>query len=401
MEEKLKILILSCIGISFGWMPWFNFSAVIPILQDTYNLSSNNIGTILGAFQIGYVVSVLITGLLTYKIRKKTILVVSSLIVGLSSIGFAFFSTDFNSILFWRFIVGLGCGGLYAPGLALLANWFPPDKRGMAFGAYTGAGVTAYASGYFIAAPLAAISGWQMGIIATSLPALLAIFVFFLIDDRLQSTHSLSYNSKFNWKQLSFFPLIVITIAYMSHMWEQFAFWGWVGPFYTVSGIVLGIEQMEALTLGGIMAAVTIIAGIFSPWLGGMASDKFGRLSTAILFSLLSALLSFIIGWLVGYPLLIIILVGIIYGFVVAADSAIYKVGISEVLPKRHIAMGLAIQSAFGFGAAIFSPKVFGMILDLTNATSIQTNWGWSFVSLGIGGLISPLFLILLIRMRK
>jgi MFS family permease len=401
MEEKNKVLYLSCIGIALAWLPWFNYSAVLPILQETYKLSSSDSGSILGAFQLGYVISVLITGLLADRIGKKIILAASSLLIGVGSLGFAFLANDFNSILLWRVIIGIGSGGIYAPGLALLSNWFPAGKRGMAFGAYTGASVTAYAGGYFIAAPIAAASGWQSGIIATSIPVFLAAMVFSLIKEKPDSEPSSRENPKANWRQLSLFTLALLIIAYMAHMWEQFAYWGWAGPFFTASGKVHGFEQSDAIAFGGIMAAITILVGVFAPWLGGMASDRFGRIFTAILFSILSAGFSFTIGWTIGFPLGIIVLAGLGYGFLVVADSAIYKAGLSELLPGRYLALGLSIQSAFGFGAAIFSPKIFGMILDATNPGYFQTEWGWAFISLGIGGLISPLCLILLMRLKR
>lgn len=400
MEEKNKVLYISCLGIALAWLPWFNYSAVLPILQETYRLSSSDSGSILGAFQGGYVISVLITGWLADRIGKKVILVFSSILIGAASIGFALFANDFESILVWRFIIGIGCGGIYAPGLALLSGWFPAEKRGMAFGAYTGASVSAYAGGYFIASPIAAAKGWQYGVIATSIPVFLAALFFFLVKDKPGSNPS--PDRSLSWKDLALLPLALVVLAYMAHMWEQFAYWGWAGAFFTSAARALGFEQGESIAFGGVLAAITILVGIIAPWLGGMASDRFGRYFTAISFSLLSAGLSFTIGWTIGLPLAIVALAGLSYGFLVVADSAIYKAGLSELLPKRYLASGLAVQSAFGFGAAIFSPKIFGMILDAANpAASFQTEWGWAFISLGIGGLISPLSLYLFTRIKK
>lgn len=403
MYSSKRILVLACLGIALAWLPWFNYSAVLPILQKTYGLTSSQSGTILGIFQLGYVISVLFTGWLADRVDKKKILVASSLVIAVSSLGFAFFARDFNTILLWRVLVGMGCGGIYAPGLAYLSRWFPRERRGMAFGAYTGASVTAYAGGYLVAAPIGAALGWKAGVIATSLPVFIAVFMFSALPaepDNPRNPHLRGMDIR----KMSLIPIALVVVAYMAHMWEQFAYWGWSGMFFTTAGMVNGIESNEAMALGGVLAAATVLMGTVAPWIGGAASDRFGRPFTAFLFSTLSALFSFGIGWLMGAGMGIIVFAGLIYGFLVVADSAIYKAGLSEIIPGKHLSLGLAVQSALGFGAAIFSPKIFGIILDMTNpAAQIQTVWGWAFMSLGAGGILSPISFAILyyLNMRK
>lgn len=180
-------------------------------------------------------ISVLATGWLADRVGRKIILFASSILIGGASVGFASFSNDFNSILFWRVLVGIGCGGVYAPGLAYLSSWFPARERGMAFGAYTGAAVTAYAGGYLIAAPIAAMVGWKVGIIATSFPVFIAALVFSLLPDEPELDLRLNGDSKSigvkEMKKLSLLSLALLILAYMAHVWEQFAFFGWAGRF--------------------------------------------------------------------------------------------------------------------------------------------------------------------------
>jgi|Deesub1362A_J573_1020465.scaffolds.fasta_scaffold00105_50 MFS family permease len=397
-DPKNRILFLCCSGIAFSWIPWFNYSAVLPILKEEFSLTSAEAGKIMGGFQLGYVLTVLITGVIADKIGKKPILVISSLITGVASIAFALFAKDYFSALILRVLIGMGCGGVYAPGLALLSSWFSPRARGMAFGAYTGSSVFSYALGYFLTAPIAAVGGWQKGILFTSYPVFIAVLFFGLVKEPLTSDSSRIEDSPLmSVKNIQLVPLILITIAYMAHMWEQFAFWGWVGPYLSAAGVTHGMGKEEALTIGGLIASITIMMGVFSPFIGGKISDKLGRTFTAAFFSILSAICSFIFGWLIIKPFNTIVVASLIYGFFVVADSAIYKAGLSEMVPSTFLTSALAIQSAAGFGAAIISPGIFGIILDFTNtSSSIQIPWGWAFVSLGIGSLISPICLSIL-----
>lgn len=48
----------------------------------------------------------------------------------------------------------------------------------------------------------------------------------------------------------------------------------------------------------------------------------------------------------------------------------------------------MAVHSLFGFGAAFFSPLVFGAVLDLAGGQDSVMAWGLGFVSLAVGGLV-------------
>lgn len=49
-------------AIMLGYLPWYNFSAVLPVMERDLGLTGFQVGNILGAFQAGYVFMVIITG---------------------------------------------------------------------------------------------------------------------------------------------------------------------------------------------------------------------------------------------------------------------------------------------------------------------------------------------------
>ena len=55
--KKNQILVVMNIAMILGYMPWYNFSAVLKYLSVEFHLSTSDIGWILAAFQGGYVIS--------------------------------------------------------------------------------------------------------------------------------------------------------------------------------------------------------------------------------------------------------------------------------------------------------------------------------------------------------
>ncbi len=182
VNKKRNIVFWAMISsMTLGYMPWYNFSALLGYISNEFSLSARDTGFILSAFQVGYVVVVGVTGWLADKISLKKIIFWATLLTGISATAFAWIAHDRTSIMTLRLITGLSAGAIYVPGMALLSRWFPPEERGKALGAYTGALVAAYAGGYVVASWIASLGGWRMGIVCTSLPAVIAAGVIFYL----------------------------------------------------------------------------------------------------------------------------------------------------------------------------------------------------------------------------
>ena len=69
----------------------------------------------------------------------------------------------------------------------------------------------------------------------------------------------------------------------------------------------------------------------------------------------------------------ILLILGMIYGFAVAADSAIYSTGLTELADPRTLGSSQAIHTFFAFGAGVFSPVIAGGVLDLS---PMELSWG-------------------------
>ncbi|MDD3290769.1 MAG: MFS transporter, partial [Eubacteriales bacterium] len=394
--KKSVVMISMLVAMFLGYLPWYNFSAVSNYIAEDLQLTVNQTGMILSSFQLGYVIVVLFTGWLSDRIGNQRVVAWATLLTAVSSTMFSFLATDFTSVLVLRLLTGLSAGAIYVPGVALLSGWYEPEKRGGAIGAYTGALALAYSGGYFIAAPIAAATTWRHGMFWTSIPAFLAAFlVFAFVRDAKEAAANTSAKDaqiaawddpampKSIPESGSLVGPALITTGYMGHMWELYAFWGWIGPFMVACAKAVGYDTMAAVSLGGRLAAFIILLGAPSVWLAGMAADRIGRNPTIMICALSSLAAQFLFGHLYGMSLTAVVIVGLWIGFWVSADSSIYKAGMTVMVSPKIRGTALGIQSALGFSVTILSPYVFGRVLTHVNQglrdTSQAVNWGLPF----------------------
>jgi MFS family permease len=411
VSQRYRILIYMAVSIFLGSLPWYNFSAVAAYIAVEKHLTTADIGLIISAFQIGYVLVVVITSWLADRIGPRKVITTATLLAGLCSMSFAFFADSFASILILRILSGVASGAIYVPGLALLSQWFAPHERARALSAYTGALIAAYAGGYFIASPIAANYGWRYGIFVTSVPALFGFLINLLLvkehtayKEELatsKSSSSSAPNPRTEMLSIGVAGMVAfffITISYMGHMWELFAFWGWLGPFLVSSFVATGMETHAATSLGGQIAALIILVGVPSSILWGIAADKLGRIKAIVIASIFSLVADCLFGFLYGKAVWLTTIIGLWIGFWAVADTAIYKVLITEIVPASAISTVLGIQSVSGFGMTVIAPAVFGSLLQSYNGRvpSMEAAVWWpSFLSLGIPAIIAPVFAVI------
>lgn len=405
------------ISVLLGYLPWYNFSAVLKYLTLDFNLTPRDSGFIIAAFQAGYVIIVPFAGWIGDRFGLKKTILWATFLTAVFSTLFVWTATGKWSILIFRLITGLSAGAIYAPGMALLSHWFPPSERGKALGTYTGAAMIAYAGAYFIAAPLAAKYGWQTGILWTSLPVFIAVLIIWVFveekpdvkpqedgETRLVSCETSKNTEILPAPQGGYWGPVLLTVSYMGHMWELYAFMGWVGPFMVAVAIGSGMEMADAVATGGVIAATIILLGAPASAIWGIIADKWGRTKSIILVATFSTLGQLFFGYLYSYSLTLVVIVGLWIGFWVVADTAIYKAGLTDMVSTNIRATLLGFQSAAGFLMTVIAPVVFGWVLEYYNGpidSTSATVWGPPFLMLGLGATISPLASLLLRRLPQ
>lgn len=371
---------------------WYSFSAVLPMLQPLWNLTATQTGLIVASFQFGYVLyvlSVLICSFFSDTHSPQKILILGGLVSGLSSLAFVVLAHGFYGALMLRFIVGLGMGGVFVPGVKIVSTVFPPTQRGKVVGLTVsamslGSGLSIFYSGVFIA-----WFSWQALMVCTALGAGIGSWAVYALGTLQIPTSNIGVSTAL-FKRLLHKPILLINAGYMGHMWELYTMWPWIGPFMVFTMAAQGYDMQTAAVYGNTLGGISIIIGALATWIGGKLSDRYGRTSMILIFLSGSTICSMLIGWMIQVPIGLLTVVVIVYGFLVVGDSPILTATVADLAEPEIMGFTLGIQSVAGYGITILSPAVFGMVLDTTHS------WVWAFTSLGLGAFLGVAALIFL-----
>jgi MFS family permease len=387
-QRKLSMLAWICLAEFLGMSIWFSFSAIKPVLATEWEITNTDAGYILSAFQLGYIASVVLIGMLADRFNTRAVFALSAVAAGLLNLAFALLANDLLSAMVLRLLVGAAMAGVYTPGIKIVAGWFTPAERGRAVGVFVGALVLGSASPYLLT-PLAIDVGWQALVYVTAGAALLsaAIMWFLVADPPAQPVTPFRFDPRL-LKQRS---LALVNGGYVAHMWELYAMWGWMGPFLVYVLQQQGRSEGDATALGGQLAFAIVGIGALACAVAGFLGDRFGRTATTSVLLIISAACSLTFGFMQTAPVALIALVGLIYGFSIVGDSPLYSAGVTELAPRERIGAALGVQSVLGYGTTIVSVFLFGVVADA---------WGWTaaFVMLGLGAMMGP---IAMLRLRQ
>ncbi|MFQ5794336.1 MAG: MFS transporter [Candidatus Bipolaricaulia bacterium] len=391
-KRPYTILLLVSVAEFMAMSIWFSFSAIKPLIADQWNITNTDTGLILAAFQTGYILAVPVIGYLTDLFNVRRVFAVSALLAAGLNLAFALLATGMTSALLLRFLVGMAMAGVYTPGIKFLSSWFEPHQRGRAVGIFVGALVAGSASPYLLVS-LADAWGWQSLVFVTVGGAVAAALLMGLVVPDAD-TKELPASRRYNFRILTNKPMTLMNAGYVSHMWELYAMWAWIGPFLVFAFLKQGHSMASANALGGLIAFLIVAVGAPASAFAGILSDKLGRTLVAGLFLVVSGVISLIYGFLALAPLAVIVIIGLIYGFAIVGDSPVFSTGITELAPEENVGAVLGVQSVLGFGITIVSTFLFGVIVD-------HSGWEMAFLTLGIGALIGPLAMVWLRRLPE
>ena len=124
------------------WLIYFSFgltiSGLAPIVQmvlEDLNMSHTEMGSVLGAWQLIYIISAVPCGLLVDRIGPRKALFLASLIMACSGLARSL-AIDYLTLFFSVALFGLGGPIVSAGAPKLIAVWFDGKERGFAMGAY-------------------------------------------------------------------------------------------------------------------------------------------------------------------------------------------------------------------------------------------------------------------------
>ena len=358
---------------------WFSASAVIPQLNEEWNLSPAQRSWMTMSVQIGFVVGALGSGFLNIADRFpiRHVLVVSTFWGAAFNLIIAFFSKSVEFTLFLRFLTGLALSGVYPPGMKLMATWCQKD-RGLCIGVLVGSITIGSAFPHLLNAfPLFGEDGmppWRIVLVSTSAQAVVgALITLFFVQPGPLLPKSAPLNWRFAAEGLLYRPTRLANFGYLGHMWELYAMWSWTPLFlilsYKDSGWSLQLARIAGFGVIAIGAVGSLLAGILA--------DRIGRTTVTVWSLVVSGICAIISGFLFDFPL-ILTFVCLIWGFAVVADSAQFSTAITELADQRYVGTALTIQTSLGFLLTLITIHLIPLLVE-------SIGWKWSFSILALG----------------
>lgn len=360
-------------------------SYTAPAIAKSWSISPQALGVVFSSGLVGMTVGTLFIAPFADRIGRKSILLLSGLIMGVC-IYLTAFSTSITELLIYRFVSGLGIGSMLASTASLTAEYTPNKTRNF-YVSFVLAGypVGAVLSG-MVAAKVIPTAGWEQmfriaGYASFASVPLIYLFLSESIDFylRTQPANALAKLNKIlvkiNSQPISHLPEInkkitsKLPVGELLHSdYRKATFQLWIALFMAFAAMYFLVSWIPKLASdAGLSMDLAIYAGtifnvgaFFGIVTQGYFSTKFGLKKTLSVFLLLTGVLMASFGLFIGtnWLLLIIALLGfgIQGGFV-----GLYAVA-ARMYPTEFRTTGVGWSMGAGRLGGIIGP-IFGGIL--------------------------------------
>jgi MFS family permease len=178
---QLRVLVCACLGWALDIMDGYLYAIILfPAMSDLLGTSESAVigwygGIVLSIFMLGWALGGLIFGpIADHYGRSKTIALTILIYAGFTAL--CAIAGSWQELAFYRFMTGLGIGGEWSAGAALIAETWPARSRAKAAGMMQASG----GIGFFLASLLylfVGSYGWRWVFALGILPALVAFYI--------------------------------------------------------------------------------------------------------------------------------------------------------------------------------------------------------------------------------
>lgn len=351
---------------SLGWMlesmDIMLFSLVLVDLQRDLHMSASTSGLLMSLTLLSAAIGGVFFGWLADKVGRTHALIFSMLLYSVftACCGLAH---SIVQLAVFRFLLGLGSGGEWAAGGALVAEMWPAEHRGKAIGIAQASWAAGYALGAIITALILPHFGWRAVFFVGVLPALVTVWIRRSVKEPeiwQEKAATMPIRRIFQGK-LGRATVITASMNAAS----LFAWWGlftWIPRFLSLptaqGGRGLSIVQTSAWT---IVMQIGTAAGYLS---FGYLADIFGRKRIYIGFLLAAAALVPLYANTHNPRLLLVL--GPIVGFFGTGFFSGFTIIASEAFPTavRGTAMGVVYNIGRFLSAG--APYLIGYITEIS-----------------------------------
>jgi MFS family permease len=340
------------------------YSLVLAHLMRDFGMSQALGGLLNSLTLVASAIGGFLFGLIADRVGRTRALIASILIYSLAS-GACGLSDTVIQLAIFRFILGLGMGGEWTTGAALIAETWPAEHRGKALGIMQ----STYAIGEIIAAGVVGLMlprfGWRPVFFVGILPALVAIWIQRRVPEpeiwkaRIGAgARTVGESLQLLWRKDLRRNGILATAMNACGMFGYWGLFTWI-PVYLSLPIAQGGRGLS------LMKTTTwlIVMGM-GKWLGytlfGFSADAFGRRKSYAAYLLIAAALVPIYG-LSSSPAWLLILGPLVAFFGTGYFSGFGAIT-AELFPTEIRATAMGVCYNIGRGVSALAPLTIGLL---------------------------------------
>ncbi|SAL63231.1 MFS transporter [Caballeronia telluris] len=356
-RHAARALVASMLGYAMDGFDLLILGFMLPAIAADLHLSSTQAGSLVTWTLVGAVAGGLIFGTLSDFYGRVRMLTWTILLFAVFT-GLCALAQGFGDLLFYRTVAGIGLGGEFGIGMALVAEAWPAEQRARA-SSYVGLGWQAGVLAAALLTPLLLpLIGWRGMFAVGLLPAVVSFAVRRRVEEPALFTARAKANRGFPLRRLvddastARASLGVVILCSV----QNFGYYGlmiWL-PSY------LSKTFGYSLTKSGVWTAATVLGMALGIWLFGIAADRFGRKPAFLAYQIGAVVMVFVYSHLMT-PFALLI-GGAVMGIFVNGMIGGYGALISELYPTE--ARATAQNVLFNIGRAVggFGPVAVGAL---------------------------------------
>ena len=355
--SKRKLLGIAGLGWLFDAMDVGMLSFVMVALQKDWGLSTQEMGWIGSINSIGMAVGALVFGILSDKIGRKSVFIITLLLFSIGS-GLTALTTTLAMFLVLRFLIGMGLGGELPVASTLVSESVEAHERGkivvLLESFWAGGWLIAALISYFVIPKY----GWEVAMILSAVPALYALYLRWNLPDsprfqKVEKRPSVIENIKSVWSGEYRKATIMLWILWFSVVFSYYGMFLWLPSVMVLKGfsLIKSFQYVLIMTLAQLPGYFT------AAWF----IERLGRKFVLVTYLIGTACSAYLFG--VAESLTVLIVAGMLLSFFnLGAWGALYAYT-PEQYPTVIRGTGAGMAAAFGRIGGILGPLLVGYLV--------------------------------------